>query len=287
MSHFRTLPLVLACSVAGAGPAVAMTDADAGFYESLARHYDALARVEQAQGDTRDARTYALRATAAAAGQATAPDEAALRAPYLHERYVAELSGARERLVGALDGEGRTRAGTDMATAQAAYDCWLEQAQEDLQPEHIAACRNAFDTAMSAVDQRLAANEAPPVAPPPPTDPAPPPPAPSNYLVFFDFDRAELTSEGRDILQGVVNDMQDQSVARIVATGHADTAGSSAYNERLSERRARTVREALNGMNLPVGEIITNARGESEPLVPTGDGVREPQNRRVEITVER
>lgn len=287
MAHFRKLPLAIAFSIACAGPAAAMNDADSDFYQTLARHYDALARVEQAQGDTRDARTYALRATAAAAGQATDPDAAALRQPFLREQYLPELSAARERLVGAFGTEARTRAGSDAATAQAAYDCWLEQAQEDLQPEHIAACRNAFETAMSAVDQRLAANDTPPPAPAAPEPAAPPPAAPSNYLVFFDFDRAELTSEGRDILQGVVNDAQGAPATRIVATGHADTAGSAAYNERLSARRARTVREALNGMNMPVGEIQTNARGETEPLVPTGDGVKEPQNRRVEITVER
>lgn len=263
----------------------AATHDDGDFAQTLARHYEALARAEQAQGDTRDARTYALRATAAAGGQATAPDALEPRMPYLKEQYANDLSAARARLVGALDGEARTRAGTDAAMAQASFDCWVEQAQEDLQPAHIAACRDAFETAMTNVDQRLAQAEPPP--PPPAPEPAPPPAAPSNYLVFFDFDRADITAEARDILQGMARDVDGQPVSRIVATGHADTAGSSAYNERLSARRADAVRDALGDMGVQADDVSTAARGETEPLVPTGDGVREPQNRRVEITVER
>lgn len=290
MRQYRTLRFVAAfagASLVGLGPAYALNNDmnDGGdFAQTLSRHYDALARVEQAQGDTRDARAYALRATAAADGNPTEPDSVAHRRPYLKEEYVNDLDAARARLVGALDGEARTRAGSAAADAQAAYDCWLEQAAEDLQPDDIAACRNAFESAMGAVDQRLAQVEAPP--PPPPPEPAPPP-APSSYLVFFDFDRAEITSEARDILQGMVRDAQGQDVTRLTATGHTDTAGSAAYNQRLSQRRANAVREALNGMGVQAEEIVTEARGEAEPLVPTGDGVREPQNRRVEINVER
>ncbi|MGE3774940.1 MAG: OmpA family protein [Gammaproteobacteria bacterium] len=270
-------------ALAATGGAHAMNH-DGDFAQALARHYDALARAEQVQGDTRDARTYALRATAAAGGQPTAPDSLELRRPYLKDKYTAELDAARQRLVGALDGEARTRAADDAARAQAAFDCWAEQAQEDLQPEHIAACRGAFEMAMNAVDQRLAQVEAPP--PPPPA--APPPPAtPENYLVFFDFDRADITDEGRAVLQNVVDDAAGQTVSRVVATGHADTSGSARYNERLSQRRADAVRAALSDLQLETGGIVTEARGETEPLVPTGDGVREPQNRRVEIKVER
>jgi len=271
-------------ALAATGGAQAMNH-DGDFAQALARHYDALARAEQAQGDTRDARTYALRATAAAAGQPTAPDSLEARRPYLKDEYTGELDAARQRLVGALDGEARARAADDAARAQAAFDCWVEQAQEDLQPQHIAACRGAFEAAMSAVDQRLAQVDTPP---PPPAPAAPPPPAaPENYLVFFDFDRADITPEGRAVLQNVVDGAAGQNLTRVVATGHADTAGSARFNEGLSQRRADAVRSALGDMKLEAGSVVTEARGETEPLVPTGDGVREPQNRRVEITVER
>ncbi len=282
MLKHSTLAVLVALGATSAGAAHAMDHDDGEFAQALARHYEALARAEQAQGDTRDARTYALRAAAAAGGQPTAPDSLDGRRPYLKEKYTGELDAARQRLVGALDGEARTRAGADAARAQAAFDCWIEQAQEDLQPDDIAACRSAFETAMSAVDQRLAQVEAPPPEPAPP-----PPPAPENYLVFFDFDRADLTSEGREVLQNVVSNAEGQTISRVVAIGHADTSGSARYNERLSQRRADAVRAALSELQLQAGSIVTEARGETEPLVPTADGVREPQNRRVEIEIER
>ncbi len=282
MLKYSTLTVLVALGATSAGAAHAMDHDGGEFAQALARHYEALARAEQAQGDTRDARTYALRAAAAAGGQPTAPDSLEHRRPYLKDKYTGELDAARQRLVGALDGEARTRAGEDAARAQAAFDCWIEQAQEDLQPDDIAACRSAFETAMSAVDQRLAQAE-----PPPPEPAPPPPPAPENYLVFFDFDRADLTSEGREVLQTVVSDAEGQTISRVVAIGHADTSGSARYNERLSQRRADAVRAALSELQLQAGSIVTEARGETEPLVPTGDGVREPQNRRVEIEIER
>ena len=69
------------------------------------------------------------------------------------------------------------------------------------------------------------------------------------------------------------------------ATGHADRSGSDAYNVELSRRRAEAVASLLASAGIPRASITTDARGEEQPRVPTADGVREPQNRRVEITV--
>ena len=283
MHKYRTLGVATALYAAGIGHALAINDTGGEFDQTLARHYEALARIEQALGDRRDAQTYTQRAAAAAAGQRVEPDTIERRRPYLKEKYVPALDAARHRLVDALDGAARTRAATDAAQAQASFDCWIEQAQEDLQPDDIAACRNAFETAMAGVDARLAQVEP---APPPP--PAPPPvAAPTSYLVFFDFDRAEITPEGHAVLENVVNDAGNQPVSQILAIGHADTAGSMRYNQRLSQRRADAVRAALSGLQIDAASIKTDARGETSPLVPTEDGVREPQNRRVEIRVGR
>jgi OOP family OmpA-OmpF porin len=75
-------------------------------------------------------------------------------------------------------------------------------------------------------------------------------------------------------------------VPRIVVTGHTDLSGSVAYNQRLSERRAEAVRQALVREGLTAGAISTIGRGKTQPLVPTADGVREPQNRRAEIVLQ-
>ena len=133
-------------------------------------------------------------------------------------------------------------------------------------------------------------------APPPP--PPPPPPAPAapkapepepivrNFIVFFDWDQAVITPDARGIVGQAFDYAQRGGVARIVATGHADRSGTVSYNQKLSERRAAAVREALVNLGFPSSGIVTEAKGETTPLVPTGDGVREPQNRRVEIVLE-
>lgn len=108
-------------------------------------------------------------------------------------------------------------------------------------------------------------------------------PAIEKYMVFFDFDRSDITIEAADILKKVADNAEKGKVTRIELTGHADRAGKDKYNEKLSARRAEAVKKQLMRLGLPESEIATSAKGEREPLVQTGDGVREPQNRRVEI----
>ena len=130
----------------------------------------------------------------------------------------------------------------------------------------------------------------PVAAPPPPPPPAaaPPPPAPApavpkTYLVFFDFDKSDITPEAARIIKQAADDAKRGNVRLIVATGHADRSGPVGYNQRLSERRAAAVKGALVREGVAEGTIQTAGRGENENLVPTADGVREPRNRRVEI----
>lgn len=136
---------------------------------------------------------------------------------------------------------------------------------------------------------------APEPAPEPVAEPAPQPePAPApepepeivrNFIVFFDWDSAAVTPEAMDVLREAVGYAEQGNVARIVLTGHADTSGAATYNMGLSQRRAEAVRTEVVGLGYN-GGIETVARGETDPLVETGDGVREPQNRRVEIMLD-
>lgn len=136
----------------------------------------------------------------------------------------------------------------------------------------------------------LSYNFGEPAAPPlPPPAPIPaPPPAPElarSYVVFFDWDSVEITSEANQIIADAANAAQTMKVTRIELTGHADRSGSAKYNQRLSERRADAVKAVLIGLGVGSDQIVTVGKGENEPLVPTPDGVREPQNRRVEIVL--
>jgi OOP family OmpA-OmpF porin len=126
----------------------------------------------------------------------------------------------------------------------------------------------------------------PPPAPPPAPTAPPPPPVPQKFLVFFDFDRSNLRDDAQRIVTEAADYAKKNGKAVIRATGHADTSGTPAYNLGLSERRANAVKAALAKMGFKPGEVIVSFKGESEPLVATGDGVKEPQNRRVEIVME-
>jgi outer membrane protein OmpA-like peptidoglycan-associated protein len=133
---------------------------------------------------------------------------------------------------------------------------------------------------------RYAFNQAPP--PPPPVAAPAPAAAPAvarTYLVFFDFDRADLTDRARQIISEAAQNSRRVSSTRIEVAGHADRAGSVQYNQRLSQRRADAVAAELVSQGVSRNDISISAYGETRPLVPTADGVREPQNRRVEIVL--
>ena len=104
------------------------------------------------------------------------------------------------------------------------------------------------------------------------------------FIVFFDWDRADITPQASSILDNAAEQYRATGNAQVVLAGHADRSGSDQYNVGLSQRRAEAVRQYLAGRGIPEGVMRTEAFGESRPAVETADGVREPQNRRVEIT---
>jgi OmpA-OmpF porin, OOP family len=125
--------------------------------------------------------------------------------------------------------------------------------------------------------------------PPPPPAPAPvaaPAPAPArSYLVFFDWDKATLTDRARQIVREAADNSTRVQVTRIEVNGYTDTSGTPRYNQGLSVRRAEAVAAELVRDGVPKDVISIQGFGETHPLVQTGPGVREPQNRRVEIII--
>ena len=121
---------------------------------------------------------------------------------------------------------------------------------------------------------------------PPPAAPAPMPVADmgaKTFLVFFDWDKADLTARSEAIVKDAANYSTHTQYTRIDVDGNTDTSGTPQYNMGLSERRARVVAGELVRDGVPQSAISMHAYGETKLLVPTGPGVREPQNRRVEI----
>jgi iron complex outermembrane receptor protein len=109
------------------------------------------------------------------------------------------------------------------------------------------------------------------------------PAVPNSYLVFFDFNRSDLTPQAMSIVDQAAKNASSATISKIEVTGHTDTVGSDAYNMRLSRRRAEVVASQLEKDGIPSSEIEIIAKGKRDLLVPTADGVREPQNRRVQI----
>jgi hypothetical protein len=130
----------------------------------------------------------------------------------------------------------------------------------------------------------LAACAQPAPPPPPPSPPPPPPPPPEhNFTVFFDWDKANITPEGQQIIEAAAGTFKSQPPVPVQVIGHTDTSGSAAYNQKLSVRRADAVAGALTQAGVPQTAMTVTGVGQNDLRVPTPDGVREPQNRRTEI----
>ena len=126
--------------------------------------------------------------------------------------------------------------------------------------------------------------------PPPPAPYVPPQviPAekPRSFLVFFDWDKASLTDRARQIIREAATTSTQVQTTRIEVNGYTDTSGTPKYNQGLSVRRADAVAAELVRDGVPKAEISIHGYGETRLLVQTGPGVREPQNRRVEIILK-
>jgi outer membrane protein OmpA-like peptidoglycan-associated protein len=133
------------------------------------------------------------------------------------------------------------------------------------------------------VGVRYAFNTSPPAPVAPPVAPQPAVTAARTYLVFFDWDRSDLSDRARQIVGEAAQASTRVQTTRIEVQGNADKSGTPAYNQRLSLRRAQTVAAELVRDGVARTAIDIQAFGDTKPLVPTAAGVREPQNRRVAI----
>jgi OOP family OmpA-OmpF porin len=211
-------------------------------------------------GDFADKLHFEFKAVDSAKGEDVLPDPVESR--WLAADRAEELAAARARLLAALDQSGRDKAPEPAAKAQVAFDCWLEQAVWS--SDARLTCKQRFEAAIAELEQALTTEG-------------------NVYLVFFAWDQADITPVTTAVLDQVAADYASGRPGRVMLAGHADRSGSDAYNDGLSEQRAHNVARALVARGVPERALDVQWFGESQPRIPTADGVREPQNRRVEL----
>lgn len=108
---------------------------------------------------------------------------------------------------------------------------------------------------------------------------------PINFTVYFDYDKSNLTPQASTLIREAASRALENDIETVVVAGNTDTSGSSAYNQALSERRARSVRDGLIANGVSADRIRLEAFGESNLAKPTADGVREPLNRRADVVI--
>ena len=284
MSHLKNLlasvvgvSLVAACSAIDIEKTRALPSEGTTFQKALHVEYAQLAFEEDYEGDSDNAVFFDKKAHAAAQGKEVQPENT--KAHKLPKNKVAELEAARIELVAALGSGAREKAPEHAAHAQAMFDCWMEEQEEDIQPKDIARCRSAFDKALAAAKREMV--PAPVAAKPPPKKVVPP----RDYVLYFGTDSAKFDAIAEAVMKQAVADYKSRKKAKVYVAGHTDTVGNNDYNKILSDKRADAVSIRLVGMGVS-GKIIKKARyGETSPAVATGDNKNERKNRRVSIRV--
>ncbi len=297
------LPWVGALLLAGCGVQLEVAEEaepkGTDFSKSLYEGYLELSREEYQEGDYRDSDTFAERAITAADGAAPQPESLSARS--LPADQVSLLTDARDRLLALLQEGGIERLPQEAAKAQIKFECWMQEQEENRQPEDIAACRTDFFDAMASLETELApksvaAAPAPQpqqpakieAVPAPAAKPASEPPAalkplPDSFVVYFDFDQSKLSQESIAVLMEVVLAASKKSDSVISALGHTDSAGKQDYNQTLAKKRVEAVTKFLIESGVDKARIKTEALGPAKPAVDAPAGQPEPKNRRVEI----
>ncbi len=245
------------------------SDFDVGLYQG----YLGLAKSETDEGDYLDSDAFAIRAISAGSGEKVGPE--AIEARDLPEDKVGEMSGARERLIAALGAGAAQKLSGEAANAQVMFDCWMQEQEENFQPDDIARCRGGFYDSLAKLEAK-----------PQPIAKAEPKLAPLKFVVYFDTDSAKLDAAAEAVLAEAEAAAAKLAGAKISVSGNTDTVGSNTYNDTLSQLRASTVAKAMVAGGFPAGAIGTAAFGEGKLARVTGDNVSARVNRRVEIVIE-
>ncbi len=282
--------LMLTACAGGIDRVANMETTGSEFTMALHEGYVDLANKEAGFYDWIDSAHFRDKAEMAGNGEVVLPEDPNDSFWYIpDEMEHAELNAERPRLLAALDGGGRDMFPDLAARAQVAYDCWVEEAEEgpvrtdrgvaEWQPRELAKCRAEYLSAMEELEAALAPEEVVEVVVMEEVEVG-------EFIVYFAWDSDVISPLAQGFLDDVAAEAMAQGVNLIALGGHTDTSGSPEYNVGLSERRADAVADYLASKGIPKSAMDIRWFGETDPMVPTGPDVREPNNRRVEITFE-
>jgi OmpA-OmpF porin, OOP family len=256
--------------------------AGSSFTKALYKEYLDLSAFEYGEDDQTSVSAYAKRAIAAGKNKPTGPE--ALSARKLPGGTVGALTKGRSDLMAAFSSGAESREPGHAARAQAMFDCWMEQQEENNQPKHIAACRDGF---MSALAKLKAPMAKPMPKPTPKPMPKPMAKLTGPYIVYFGFDSAKIPLTQMGIVNTAGVDAETVKPTSVIVQGHTDLAGDPKYNNELSAARVNAVIRALADAGISATIMSKSYHGEGKPAVATADGKREKKNRRVEIIFKR
>ena len=271
-SMIKPLLLVIALMATGCTDQVALLDRTTArgdaFSLNLTEEYKKISAYEAHQMvDWKDAGYFAEKGLAAAKGAHVKPElPEDWRTP---AKALEEMKTGYRRLVAILETGVRSGDPRTSAKAQARFDCWIEQQEENWQKDHIAACKSGFVKALTELEA------------------SPEVQAARFTMVLFPHDSARIINDEMQTMASLIKLAADFGFSSIEVAGHTDRRGADSYNMRLSRSRADAVRLALVMQGIPPALVRTVAYGETRPRVTTADDVQEPLNRRVEILVQK
>lgn len=283
-----SVPLFLAaCSGMQLGKAEKVEPQGTLYQVSLYNGYLEQARTEFAEADYVDSDRFADRAIFVGAGNNIGPE--GLNSRDIPSSARADLRDARSRLT-ALMGQGAiNHIPALMARTQVAFDCWMQEQEENFQPADIAACRGQFFGALTSAEEFMdrlrrpavmVAEAAPAAAP----APAPAAVKPASHTVYFATNSDRLTPANAAVVRKAANQAKARGATNIKVIGHTDRAGDIRSNIKLSDRRAAAVVRALVSHGIFASSVSAESFGEAQPADPTQDGVASVFNRRVVIS---
>lgn len=247
--------------------AAALSPKGGTFTKTLHSEYIKLAQMENKEGDHPDAIYFANKARAAASGKAPKPDTRKQRE--IGKKAWGKAKGGLQRLKTMEERGGLKFDPKNMAKAQAGWDCYVQELEENLQPKDIKWCKKYMDKALKGASKSYWASLKKPSGP---------------MVIYFGLGSAALSKDSMMILDKAAAKAKGGKKKKTVTLqAHTDTSGNAAANKALSMKRAKAASAYLKGKGLK--KVYTTANGESLPAVNSGDNKVESKNRRVEIKI--